>query len=118
MRRIVCAVLCLLVLGDSALAQQFWEKKPWTQWNKKEVQRMLEDSPWAQSQTVTNVDVNFSGGSVARDPLASQLKDRDYASVMTIKYTAQFRSVPLVRQAVVRQLQLAKNYDGLAPEQK
>lgn len=118
MRRILHAALCLLVSAHVATAQQFWEKKPWTQWDKKEVQRMLEDSPWAKSQTVTNVAVDVAGGAVLRNPVAARVKDRDYTNVIKITYTAQFRSVPLIRQALVRQLQLAKNYDALAPEQK
>ncbi|MEW5979920.1 MAG: hypothetical protein AB1898_29340 [Acidobacteriota bacterium] len=35
-----------------APGKDFWEEKPYTQWNEQETIRMLTDSPWARSQTV------------------------------------------------------------------
>jgi hypothetical protein len=125
MHRILTGLIALTLVSATATAQQFWEKKPWTQWNKTEVDKMLSESPWTQSQTLSKVNVQVISGSVSRpsisgalrDPMANA-KDRDYSDVAKLKYTAQLRSAPLVRQALVRQLQLAKNYDGLSAEQK
>jgi hypothetical protein len=34
-------------------AKDFWEEKPFTQWNQKEALQILSDSPWGKSQMVT-----------------------------------------------------------------
>ena len=39
--------ICLFLVG-SASAQK---SKPWTEWSKKDADKMLNDSAWAQSQT-------------------------------------------------------------------
>ncbi len=118
MRRILTGLMCLAVFSITAAGQQFWEKKPWMQWNKNEVQRMLNDSPWAQSQTLANVNVTLAGPTPLRGSAAASASDRDYADVTKVTYTAQFRSAQPLRQALVRQLQLVRNYDSLSPEQK
>ena len=34
------------------LAKDFWEEKAFTQWNEKEAQKILSDSPWGKTQTI------------------------------------------------------------------
>ena len=49
-------VWLVFVLGMSSLvtlrADDFWEKKPFTQWSEKEAISLLAESPWARTQTV------------------------------------------------------------------
>ncbi|MDT7605258.1 MAG: hypothetical protein QOF61_3255, partial [Acidobacteriota bacterium] len=42
------AVACLLALSLSA---QDKKEKPWTEWSKKDAEKILNDSPWGQTQT-------------------------------------------------------------------
>jgi hypothetical protein len=43
----------MLALGVTALlAADFWKTKKFTEWNDKEVQKMLEDSPWAHKDSL------------------------------------------------------------------
>ena len=52
MRQVVVSavfVLCCCLL----FAGKFWEDKPYQEWSAKDVERMLEKSPWAQSQTIS-----------------------------------------------------------------
>jgi hypothetical protein len=113
--RICCA---LWLLACPALSQEFWDTKPWTSWSSSEVRRLLTDSPWSQSQTLASVAVDLGNGRVLRDPVASRAKERDYSNVVKLKYTAQFRSAQPVRRALVRQLELEKDYDELPPEKQ
>ena len=46
-KKIFIAIVCF-VLAGSAFAQT---SKPWTEWSKKDADKMLNDSAWAQSQT-------------------------------------------------------------------
>src|SRR6185295_17703312 len=48
MKRIVFICSALVLLNASAFGQK---TKPWTEWNEKDVQKVLTDSAWAQSQT-------------------------------------------------------------------
>jgi len=54
----VVGVLCGLLWAKS-----FWEKKPYTEWKKKEVTRVLLDSPWADAESF---DKRGGGGTQRR----------------------------------------------------
>lgn len=50
MRRLIPAILLVFGLGAAALfGADFWQKKKYSEWSPKEVQRLLNDSPWAHS---------------------------------------------------------------------
>ncbi len=51
MRKILTPVL-VVVLALPAIAAQVWEKKSPEQWSKKEVEKILTDSPWAKRTVV------------------------------------------------------------------
>lgn len=60
MKRIVITVVVLLGIGAALLlAADFWEKKKFTEWSDKEVEKMLNNSPWARA-----VDIPMGGPSV------------------------------------------------------
>ena len=42
--------LVLLMMG-ALLTPAQWDKKPYTEWSEKEAQKLLDDSPWGQTQT-------------------------------------------------------------------
>jgi hypothetical protein len=48
-----CACVCLLA-GALAVAAQ-WDKKTPTEWSEREAQKLLNDSPWAQTQTFSDL---------------------------------------------------------------
>lgn len=52
MKKIAATFLCVLALVVAAEAQK--KTKPWTEWSEKEVTKMLNDSPWGQTQTSTD----------------------------------------------------------------
>lgn len=98
----------VLTLGAAAYGQ-VWEKKEYTKWSKSDCQKILSDSPWANSYTI---------GTVIFQPVnePSAVEGRDTQPQIT--YTAQFWSAKPVRQAIVRLQQLDSKYDKLPPEQK
>ncbi|MGE5569042.1 MAG: hypothetical protein ACM3S5_08405 [Rhodospirillales bacterium] len=60
MTRICIAVVLILGVAAATLyGADFWEKKKFTEWNEKEVRRMLTDSPWAHPYEI------MSGGGFA-----------------------------------------------------
>lgn len=51
-----CWWMALLGLGVSVLASDFWDTKPWTEWNKKHVERILNNSPWVRNVYQSRAD--------------------------------------------------------------
>src|SRR5215813_15102474 len=52
MKKLAITFMFIFALVVVAGAQK--KTKPWDEWNEKEVQKMLNDSPWGQTQTETN----------------------------------------------------------------
>jgi hypothetical protein len=108
MRKVLYFALSAIFLaaGSAAFGADFWENKPYDTWSQKECNKLLTDSPWA-SDDLTLIAEGINQATTGDDGLQ-----------LTLKYQVQFRSALPVRQAVVRQMQLAQKYDTLAPEQK
>ncbi|HSB10180.1 MAG TPA: hypothetical protein VLM38_11900 [Blastocatellia bacterium] len=70
-----------------------WNKKPYTEWSEKESMKLLNDSPWAQTQTVTDTS-NMTGQGRA-DSSQSRV-----AEVFNVNIRIRFLSAKPVRQAI------------------
>lgn len=91
------AMIFLLGLVLTASAQV--DKKPYSEWNEKEAMKVLNDSAWSQTQTLTDTS-NVTG--VARaDSSQSRI-----AEVININYRVRFFSAKPVRQAFSRMVEL------------
>ncbi len=63
MKRLWLAIVATLSLGAATLAaEEFWQKKKFSEWTAKEVRKMLNDSPWARP---VEVRLDFMGGARA-----------------------------------------------------
>lgn len=89
---IFLAVICLAL---TASGQQSWEKKNYKQWSLADIVRILDDSPWAQTQ-IERVSINYG------------LPSNSYTAIIRL------RSALPIRQALVRRRQLTVNYDKLS----
>jgi hypothetical protein len=54
-------LICGLVAGASWAQKNDKKGKPWTEWSRKEADRMLGDSPWARTQVVSDASTILSG---------------------------------------------------------
>src|SRR5205814_7923450 len=83
MRKIVfTGFICVLFVG-TVLAQK---SKPWDEWSKKDADRMLNDSAWAQSQTKGEGPTTISKST--RDgynPQASAPKDTSVSTGINVR---------------------------------
>ncbi len=91
-------------LATTALGKDFWEDT-YTQWKKKDVDKMLSDSPWAKSQTIVDA-VGGKGAGVGGD--------KELVNNFVVRF---FSALP-VRQAYVRTMQLMNNYDTRSDAEK
>ena len=116
MRLTTLAVLFCAV-ATSLFAADFWVKKPYAKWSHDDCQRMLEDSPWAKTKTLSTP--------AAVEPRVSRQTIQGPSSPDVggeispfISYHLQFRSAEPVREAIVRNSQLQSHYDKMSDQEK
>jgi hypothetical protein len=104
--------LVLAALSSVGFAQK--AEKPWTEWSKEEVQKLLESSPWAQVQNDTDTSQQFF--SPTSDPRLTTGNPDTTRSVnlaqgatnqsVNVKFIVRFFSARPIRQALARQMAL------------
>lgn len=104
MKRSLCVMLLVVAVSS---ADDFWTSKPYAQWSKVEVEKMLRDSPWAKHVTLSQ-----TRGTMALADRTTNI-EREQQVTPTITYTAQLRSARPIREAVVRDRQLSEKYDRM-----
>ena len=98
-------VVCALVVAGAAQKQK--QEKAWTEWSKKDAEKVLKNSPWAQTQTDSDVTEDFyqptqRGG--FNDP-ARATEGNTNQAVHTNFYVRFFSARP-IRQALARTMLL------------
>jgi hypothetical protein len=83
----------------SLVAQAQWEKKPYPEWSEKEAQKLLNDSPWGQTQVISDTSQMFGNESLSSG--ASRV-----ANVFHVNFRIRFLSAKPVRQAISRVMEL------------
>ena len=99
----LCGIFIIMFAGVGMA--EFWDTKLYDEWNQKEVDKMLSDSPWAKELNLQSAAGSFSSSAMDNQP-------------PYVKYTVQLRSVPLVRQGVIRRAQLTVKYDAFSETEK
>ncbi len=57
-RSSIMSLLALLIVFASSGSAQ-WDKKPYSEWSEKETEKVLNDSPWGQTQTYVDTSRMF-----------------------------------------------------------
>ena len=108
----VCCVFVItsfaLLLGHPMSLSAQWNKKPYTEWSEKEATKLLNDSPWCQTQNVT--DTSQMTGQARMDSSQSRV-----AEVLNVNLRIRFFSAKPVRQALSQVLEL-KNKDKITAQ--
>jgi len=113
MNKVVCCLMfiCGLFVAAFAVAQQ-QDDIAWTKWSKKDAEKILSNSPWAQNQVDTDTSEMFF--SPTSDPNISRKTANDQARLeggatnqsINVKYVIRFFSARPVRRALVRLIEL------------
>ena len=107
------AASAFLLALITATAQK--KDKPWTDWSKKDAEKMLSDSPWAQTQTETDTSQMFFSptGQPGAGPTSEQRAvntDRAITGAtnqsVDVKFRVRFFSARPIRQALARLMEL------------
>ena len=64
----VSLFLICLTVSLTAVAAEFWVKKPYQNWSADETRRMLEESPWATTYKLSGVQINVFGHDAPQPP--------------------------------------------------
>jgi len=104
------AITLITLMAAAAVAQKK-DEKPWTEWSKKDAEKMLSDSPWAKAQTDTDTsEMFFTPGQGGPDVGRSSAGNRDFHGAtnqaVNISFQARFFSARPVRQALARVMEL------------
>ena len=91
--------LTVLVLVFVVTASAQWDKKPYTEWSEKEATKVLNESPWGQTQTAT--DTTNMTGTARADSSRSRIAD-----VTNVNFRIRFFTARPVRQAFSRLVEL------------
>src|SRR5438046_2890516 len=91
-------VTAMVIAGALASAMAQKTEQPWNEWSKKDAQKILEDSPWAQTQTDTDTSQMFY--SPTQDPQRMGTTSNDSSRLaqgatnqsVNVKYTVRFFS--------------------------
>ncbi len=91
------------------------DEQSWMKWTKKEAEKMLSESPWAQNQVETDTSEMFF--SPTSDPNRSRATANDASRLekgatnqsVDVKYMIRFFSARPVRRALVRLMELENN---------
>ncbi len=103
MRRSITCILLILGLGAVArAADDFWQKKNYSEWSKAECNRLLDDSPWAQRKLI-----DYRNAVISQNIGAGE-----------ITYRVRLDSAEPIREAFIRRQQLEKNFEKMNSEQK
>jgi len=102
MRKFVILLCCVSALMGVGSAQK--KMKPWTEWSEKDCKKILEDSPWSQTQTETDTSEMFyspttqtgAGSSTARNERGALNQSTN------VNFRIRFLSAKPVRQALAR----------------
>src|SRR5256714_14113535 len=117
----IIAAALIIVAASYALAQSGVLNKPYQQWTKPDVIKLLTDSPWARTQTIrlqrrSQVraiagQTSTVGGSLGTGPAVAQSGELSSAEdPVDYKFTLRLRSALPVRQAIVRLVQVGLQY--------
>ena len=105
-RLFLISSVALLLAYPAASAQ--WNKKPYTEWSEKEATKVLTDSPWGQTQTLT--DTSQMTGQARADSSQSRVQD-----VFRVNLRIRFLSAKPVRQAISHLMELT-NREKITPQ--
>lgn len=111
--RLLLASGFALVLAHPVMVSGQWDKKPYAGWSEKEAMKLLNDSPWGQTHTFTDMSRSFSTGP-GSNPTARTTPSAD-ASVRNVHIRVRILSARPVREAFARMIEL--NQKSKIPEQ-
>jgi len=96
------AITLMFVFAFVLVAGAQKKTKPWDEWNEKEIQKMLNDSPWGQTQAETNTSEMFYSPNSAGGSSSSRSTEGAYNQAISLNFRIRLLSAKPIRQAFAR----------------
>jgi hypothetical protein len=96
------AITLMFVFAFVLVAGAQKKTKLWDEWNEKEVQKMLNDSPWGQTQTETNTSEMFYSPNPTGGSGSSRSTEGPYNQAISLNFRIRLLSAKPIRQAFAR----------------
>jgi hypothetical protein len=106
----VIGAMLVAVLTVSALSD-FWTDKPYTKWSAKDVRHLLSESPWGKTTTLRTAIIKQVHRETGQ--FSSLAGEGEGVPDPTIEYAVYLRTARPVREALVREAQIAEKYDEM-----
>ena len=106
--RLIAATL-LVPLAWFAVATAQKKVKPWTEWSKKEAEKILNDSPWGQTQVVTDTsEITYTptSGNTRRSNEDGRAERGAVNQEVFVRYRIRFLSARPIRQGFARMVEI------------
>jgi hypothetical protein len=103
MNKTIMAFVVAALMAAGAYAQK--QLKPWSEWNKKEAQKILDDSPWSQTQTESDTSEMFFTPTTQASNATRQSQGATNQAV-NVNFRIRFFSARPIRQAFIRIIEL------------
>ncbi len=110
MKRILLFVLVLTV-ALAALAADFWQSKPYTEWTKQDVERIASSSPWAQTVVLRKANLTQIRREFGK--FATGAGEGEGTANPEVNYSISLRTARPIREAVARATALSQKYDQM-----
>jgi hypothetical protein len=111
MKRILGLTVTVAILIAAALATDFWQSKPYTEWTKREVERITTSSPWAQ--TVVLRKANMAQIRRQTGKFATGAGEGEGTPDPEVDYAISLRTARPIREALVRESALSQKYEQM-----
>src|ERR1041384_6007192 len=105
MNKPVFTFVVMLLFVTVAVSQK--ELKPWKQWNRKEAEKVLNDSPWSRAHTKPAPPQSADLPANCGAPRGREDAARTNATSTSVTLQVRFFTAKPIRQAYVRMLELA-----------
>jgi hypothetical protein len=105
--RVFRSSLALIAISSLGLSAQ-WNQKPYTEWSEKEATKVLNDSPWGQTQALT--DTSQMTGQARASSSQSRV-----AEVFNVNLRIRFLSAKPIRQAISHLMEM-KNRESMSAQ--
>jgi hypothetical protein len=92
-KKLAIALSLLLTFAFYLFAADFWDSTPFTEWNEKEIQKILTDSPWGDRVSVRTGQKGVVANDEAKGPIMGELE---------VPVTLTWQSALPVKQALVK----------------
>jgi hypothetical protein len=115
MKILGCLFLTLTVIMAAASAQE--KSRPWTEWSKKDAEKILNDSAWGQTQTIGGTDSSSASvvtktQGAGREDVSRSGESGESMAPKGINYRVRFLTAKPVREAFARLVVLSQPSAG------